>query len=57
VEAASVFRLIKDHTVTHYCGAPIVHNTLLNAPSELRAEILVALQRALERIPADPARW
>ncbi len=39
VEASTVFRLIKEHTVTHYCGAPVVHNTLLNAPSELRAGI------------------
>jgi fatty-acyl-CoA synthase len=35
VEVDSVFRLIKEHGVTHYCGAPIVHNTLLNAPAAL----------------------
>ena len=27
------------HRVTHYCGAPIVHLTLINAPAELRAGI------------------
>ena len=27
VEAAAIFRLIREHRVTHYCGAPIVHNT------------------------------
>jgi fatty-acyl-CoA synthase len=36
VEAAAIFGLIRQHLVTHYCGAPIVHNTLLSAPPELR---------------------
>jgi fatty-acyl-CoA synthase len=36
VEAAAIFNLIRQHRVTHYCGAPIVHNTLLNAPAQLR---------------------
>jgi fatty-acyl-CoA synthase len=39
VDAAAVFRLIREHRVTHYCGAPIVHNTLLGAPPELREGI------------------
>jgi fatty-acyl-CoA synthase len=39
VEADVIFRLIKQHGVTHYCGAPIVHNTLLNAPPEWREGI------------------
>jgi 3-(methylthio)propionyl---CoA ligase len=39
VGAAEIFRLIREHGVTHYSGAPIVHNTLVNAPSELRAGI------------------
>ena len=36
IDAAAIFRLIKAHKITHYCGAPIVHNTLLNAPPQLR---------------------
>ena len=36
VEAAAVFQAIREHKVTHYCGAPIVHTTLINAPEELR---------------------
>jgi len=36
VEAATIFALIKAHKVTHYCGAPIVHTTLINAPEELK---------------------
>jgi fatty-acyl-CoA synthase len=36
VEPAAIFRLMKEHKVTHYCGAPVVHNTLVSAPAELR---------------------
>ena len=39
VEPAAIFRLIREHGVTHYCGAPIVHNSLVNAPVELREGI------------------
>src|SRR3954464_4594424 len=39
VEAPSIFRLIKEHGVTHYCGAPIVHQALINAPDELKRGI------------------
>jgi fatty-acyl-CoA synthase len=39
IDSASIFKLIRQHKVTHYCGAPIVHNTLLNAPEELREGI------------------
>jgi fatty-acyl-CoA synthase len=39
VDAALIFREIRAHRVTHYCGAPIVHNLLINAPAELRRGI------------------
>jgi fatty-acyl-CoA synthase len=39
VEPEAVFGLIREHKVTHYCGAPIVHSTLLNADPALRAGI------------------
>jgi fatty-acyl-CoA synthase len=32
VEPTKIFELIKKHGVTHMCGAPIVYNTLINAP-------------------------
>jgi fatty-acyl-CoA synthase len=32
VEPTRIFELIKRHGVTHMCGAPIVYNTLINAP-------------------------
>jgi len=36
VDAAAIWHAIRDHKVTHYCGAPIVHSLILNAPVELR---------------------
>jgi len=39
VEAEKIFSLIKQHRVTHYCGAPIVHSTLINAPEEMKKGI------------------
>jgi fatty-acyl-CoA synthase len=39
VDAAVIFQLIKEHRVTHYCGAPIVHSTLINAPEALKKGI------------------
>jgi fatty-acyl-CoA synthase len=39
VDAKAVFDAIREHTVTHYCGAPIVHNLLVNAPADLREGI------------------
>jgi fatty-acyl-CoA synthase len=33
VEPTKIFELIKAHGVTHMCGAPIVYNTLINAPN------------------------
>ena len=39
VEAAAIFERIRAHRVTHYCGAPIVHATLINAPDALKAGI------------------
>jgi len=39
VEAKAVFDLIRKHRVTHYCGAPIVHSMLINAPQEWKENI------------------
>jgi fatty-acyl-CoA synthase len=39
VDPALIFPLIKAHQVTHYCGAPIVHTTLINADPKLREGI------------------
>lgn len=39
VDPALIFRLIRDHQVTHMCGAPIVYGMMINAPEEQRAGI------------------
>jgi fatty-acyl-CoA synthase len=37
VDAQPIFDLMREHGVTHYCGAPIVHGLLVNAPAALKA--------------------
>ncbi|MGE0499064.1 MAG: acyl-CoA synthetase [Ramlibacter sp.] len=37
VEAGAIIDAIKTHGVTHYCGAPIVHGMLVNAPDAMKA--------------------
>ena len=44
VEAATILALIREHKVTHFGGAPIVHSLLLNASAELSS-------------PAPRRRW
>jgi fatty-acyl-CoA synthase len=39
VEAKAMFDAIRDHHVTHMCGAPIVYGMLINAPEAMRAGI------------------
>ena len=39
VDARLIFDAICEHGVTHYCGAPIVHSMLANAPEEWRKGI------------------
>jgi fatty-acyl-CoA synthase len=36
VEAQAVFDSIRDNGITHYCGAPIVHGLLVNAPGTMK---------------------
>ena len=39
VEAKAIFDAIREHGVTHYCGAPIIHGLLINAPDEMKAGV------------------
>ena len=54
VEAQAIFGRIRSAGVTHYCGAPIVHNLLVNAPAEMKADIHHAV-RAMVAGAAPPA--
>ena len=39
VDPKLIFALMREHQVTHFCGAPIVHSMLVNAPAEWREGI------------------
>jgi fatty-acyl-CoA synthase len=39
MDAKLILDAIRQHKVTHYCGAPFVHSMLINAPAELKAGI------------------
>ncbi|MDP2627750.1 MAG: acyl-CoA synthetase [Candidatus Rokubacteria bacterium] len=54
IDAALIFRLMKEHRVTHYCGAPIVHTTLINADPALREGIIHRVS-AMVAAAAPPA--
>ena len=36
IEAQAIFDMIREHGVTHYCGAPIVHGLLVNADESMK---------------------
>ena len=38
-DAQHVFALMREHGVTHFCGAPIIHSTLVGAPAAWKAGI------------------
>ena len=54
VDAPHIFDAIRAHQVTHYCGAPIVHSMLVNAPDELKQGI-THLVKAMVAGAAPPA--
>ena len=39
VDPKLILDLIREHRVTHYCGAPIVHSMLMNSPAEWKKGI------------------
>ena len=39
VEAQAIFTAMREHGVTHYCGAPIVQGMLVNAPDAMKAGV------------------
>jgi len=54
VEAKAMADAIREHGVTHYCGAPIVHGLLVNAPEALK-QGLPAGVKAMVAGAAPPA--
>ncbi|HMP10574.1 acyl-CoA synthetase [Hydrogenophaga sp.] len=54
VEAQAIFDAMREHGVTHYCGAPIVHGMLVNAPAGLKAGVPAGI-KAMVAGAAPPA--
>jgi fatty-acyl-CoA synthase len=54
VEARAMIDAIKTHGVTHYCGAPIVHGMLVNAPEEMKQGLQTGV-KAMVAGAAPPA--
>ena len=56
VTPEAVFRAIIDYEVTHFCGAPIVHSMLVNAPEAIKNEALSKLKgRRIQAMVAGAA--
>ena len=55
VEAKAILDLIRAHRVTHYCGAPIVHSMLLNAPAAWKEGIDHEVQCLVAAAPPPAA--
>ena len=54
VEAQAIFDAIRTHGVTHYCGAPIVHGLLVNAPAAMKEGVPAGV-KAMVAGAAPPA--
>jgi fatty-acyl-CoA synthase len=55
VEARAMVDAIRTHGVTHYCGAPIVHGMLVNAPDALKAQLQGLPQGGVKAMVAGAA--
>ena len=54
VEPQAVFDLMREHRVTHFCGAPIVMNLLIHAPGTMKAGVPAGV-KAMVAGAAPPA--
>ncbi|MET1115081.1 MAG: acyl-CoA synthetase [Comamonas sp.] len=54
VEPQAVFDAMRDHGVTHYCGAPIVQGMLVNAPAQMKEGLSTGV-KAMVAGAAPPA--
>lgn len=55
VDTARIFEAIRSHGVTHYCGAPIVHAMMADAPAEQRAGITHRVFGMVAGAPPPPS--
>jgi len=54
VDPQAIFDAMRDHGVTHYCGAPIVHGLLVNAPAAMKLGVPAGI-KAMVAGAAPPA--
>ena len=54
VDAQAMFDAMRDHGVTHYCGAPIVHGLLVNASAAMKVGVPAGI-KAMVAGAAPPA--
>ncbi|MDR3004300.1 MAG: acyl-CoA synthetase [Acidovorax sp.] len=54
VEPQAIFDAMRDHGVTHYCGAPIVQSLLVNAPAAMKEGVPAGI-KAMVAGAAPPA--
>jgi fatty-acyl-CoA synthase len=54
VDAQAMFDAMRNHGVTHYCGAPIVHGLLVNAPAAMKVGVPAGI-KAMVAGAAPPA--
>ncbi|MDO8888857.1 MAG: acyl-CoA synthetase [Hydrogenophaga sp.] len=54
VEAQTIFDAMRNHGVTHYCGAPIVHGMLMNASAAMKVGLPAGV-KAMVAGAAPPA--
>ena len=54
VDPQAIFDAMREHGVTHYCGAPIVHGLLVNAPAAMKAGVPAGV-KAMVAGAAPPA--
>ncbi|WP_218242892.1 acyl-CoA synthetase [Comamonas fluminis] len=54
VDAQAILDAIRNHGVTHYCGAPIVHSLLVNAPAAMKEGVPAGV-KAMVAGAAPPA--
>ncbi len=55
VEGKRILELMREHGVTHYCGAPIVHALIVDAPEELRRGIRQQVKGLIAGAPPPPS--
>jgi fatty-acyl-CoA synthase len=55
VEPQAIFDAFRQHGVSHYCAAPIVHAALVNAPNELKEGLNLKLGQGVKAMVAGAA--